>query len=70
MAEDTLYNGSGGKPDTAAKLLLILCVLQPVMDIVSYWLVYFSFGSMISLGLRFVVLAGVTALALVWSDRK
>lgn len=70
MAEDTLYNGSGGKPDTAAKLLLILCVLQPVMDIVSYWLVYFSFGSMISLGIRFVVLTGVTALALAWSDRK
>lgn len=51
-------------------LIVVLFVLQPLMDVLSYWLSVSGAGNTLSLVLRFGVLAAVTAAGYALSDRK
>lgn len=70
MAVDSSSDNAVKRSSWLPKAVLILCVLQPILDIVSYWIVYFNMGSWLSLGLRFLVFAAVVVSAMVMSDRK
>lgn len=52
------------------KIVLILCLMQPVMDVLSYWLVHSGVGNTISLLLRFCVLAFMVLSGFSLSARK
>ena len=41
----------------AAAWIALLCIAQPVLDILSYWLGLLPHGNAVSLGLRMLVLA-------------
>ncbi len=52
------------------QLILLLFVVQPVMDVLSYWLDVLDWGNTISLLLRFAVLAGTVLLGFGLSRNK
>lgn len=56
-------------PDSAAWMAL-LCLAQPVLDILSYWLGKLPHGSAVSLGLRMVILALTILYTWFLSERK
>lgn len=70
MAADSSSENAIKRTSRLSEAVLVLCIMQPILDIVSYWLVYFNMGSWISLGLRFVVFAAVVISAMALSDRK
>ena len=47
---------------TEALPIVIFCliVLQPLLDILSFWTDHLSMGNTLTLALRFIVLAGLT----------
>lgn len=51
-------------------VILVLFIVQPVMDVISYWLDVFQMGNTVSLLMRFVVLAGTALLGFCLSRRK
>ena len=51
-------------------IVLILCLIQPVMDVLSYWLIYAEAGNTITLLLRFCVLIVLVLCGFVLSERK
>ncbi len=65
---------SGGGKDRLIQalpgLIVALFVLQPLMDVLSYWLSTSGMGNTLSLALRFSVLAAVTAAGYLLSDRR
>ena len=52
------------------QIVLILCLIQPIMDVVSYWLIRSGVGNTISLLLRFCVLAFMVLSGFLLSERK
>ena len=52
------------------KIVLILCLMQPIMDVLSYWLVHSGVGNTISLLLRFCILVFVVLSGFLLSARK
>lgn len=56
-------------PNTAA-WISILCIAQPILDILSYWLAMLPHGTVISLGLRMLILALTIVFAWMLSDHK
>ena len=51
-------------------ILIVLFVLQPLMDILSFWLDKLGMGNTLTLGLRFLVLAAFVLLGFCLSKRK
>ena len=51
-------------------LMLILCVLQPLLDVLSYWLDATGVGNALTTLLRFAMLAVIVLLGFVLSERK
>ena len=51
-------------------ILIVLFVLQPLMDILSYWVDYFGVGNMLTLALRFLMLVSFVLLGFAVSKRK
>ena len=51
-------------------LIIVLCVLQPTMSILSYWLITWGGNTNVTLALRFVVLIGTTGAACAMADRR
>ena len=66
---DTAQLNRWRTPDAAAWITL-LCLLQPVLDILSYWLGMVPHGTTISLGLRMIILALAILFAWMLSDHK
>ena len=54
----------------AAAWIALLCIAQPVLDILSYWLGLLPHGNAVSLGLRMLVLALTILAAWMLEDRK
>lgn len=52
------------------RIVLILCLIQPVMDVLSFWLDYTGVGNTISLLLRFCVLAFMVLTGICLSGRR
>lgn len=52
------------------QVMLLLFILQPVMDVLSYWLDALGAGNTVSLLMRFVLLAGTAVLGFCLSRRK
>lgn len=52
------------------RLMFILCVLQPLLDVLSYWLDATGAGNALTTLLRFVMLAAVVLLGFVLSEKK
>lgn len=52
------------------QIMLVLFMIQPVMDVISYWLDELGTGNTVSLLMRFVVLFGTAALGFFLSKRK
>lgn len=50
--------------------LLVIMVLQPLMDVLSYWMDHFEMSNTLTLLLRFVVFAAVCLLGFLASSRK
>jgi hypothetical protein len=50
--------------------LFALCIIQPLMDVLSYWLIYFDSGELVKLTLRFAVFGVVFIAAFCISRRK
>lgn len=57
-------------PARIARLLFFLCVLQPVLDVLSYWVNVLGQGTMLTLALRMLLLAGTAFCGFLLSDRK
>lgn len=51
-------------------LMLILCVLQPLLDVLSYWLDATGAGNALTTLLRFAMLAAIVLLGFALSERK
>lgn len=51
-------------------LMLLLCVVQPLLDVLSYWLDATGAGNAVTTLLRFAMLAAIVLLGFVLSDRK
>ncbi len=51
-------------------LLVFLCAIQPVMDVVSYWTQEVKYGSVVTMGLRMLLLVGTLAAAIYISNKK
>lgn len=51
-------------------IVLILCLMQPILDVLSYWLVHSGVGNTFSLLLRFCVLAFLVLSGFLLSERK
>ena len=45
--------------------VLILCVLQPVLDVISYWLDEWKSDNTVSLALRFIIFLAVVIISLI-----
>ena len=65
------------KPSLAQRLhgklpgfVFILMILQPLMDVVSYWVYYFELPNVITLALRLVMLAAIVLAGYSLSNRK
>lgn len=52
------------------QVILLLFILQPVMDVLSYWLDALGMGNTVSLLMRFALLAGTAVLSFCLSRRK
>lgn len=52
------------------KLVLILCVIQPLLDIAGYWQTELNISNTITMLLRMILLAGTFLLGFLISDRK
>ena len=52
------------------KAVFIICLIQPLLDILSYWVDYFKITNIITLGLRMLLLTFIVALAFTISTRK
>ena len=58
------------RTNTADRLILGLCVLQPVLSVLSYWLITLGGNTDVTLALRFAMLAGIVIAACVMAERK
>lgn len=54
----------------SAAWMTVLCIAQPILDILSYWLAKLPHGAAVSLGLRMLILALTILLAWTLSERK
>lgn len=50
--------------------VFIICLLQPILDVLSYWTYYFEISNSITLVLRLFILFAVFAFGFILSDRK
>ncbi|MBQ9269362.1 MAG: O-antigen ligase family protein [Oscillospiraceae bacterium] len=51
-------------------LIIALCVSQPVMDVLSFWLITLGKSTEVTLTIRFLMLAGTVCAAWVMTDRR
>ena len=56
--------------NTADRLILGLCVLQPVLSVLSYWMLELGGNMDVTLAIRFLMLAGTVCAAWVMTDRR
>ena len=52
------------------QIVLILCVLQPLLDVLSYWVIELDYSNTITLLLRLLLLGGIILLGFFLSDRR
>lgn len=52
------------------RLILILCVIQPLLDIAGYWQTTLGIGNSVTMALRMALLGGSVLLGFLLSDRK
>ena len=52
------------------KVIVWLCMIQPLLDVLSYWTQGISHGSTVTTAIRAVIFAGVMLYAIWLSDRK
>ena len=51
------------------QIVLILCVLQPLLDVLSYWVIELDYSNTITLLLRLLLLGSIILLGFFLSDR-
>ena len=52
------------------KIVFVLCVLQPLLDVVGFWQERLQVGNTVTMALRLLLLAGTVLLGFLLSDRK
>lgn len=53
-----------------ARLLFVLCVIQPFLDVLSYWMNELGYGTTLTMGLRMMLLVATAICGFLLSDRK
>ena len=56
--------------DALPIIIYLLIIIQPLLDIISYWTDHFSMGNTLTLALRFLVLVGFGLFGFLISKRK
>ena len=66
----TLTRGTDRIREKLPLLVMLLCVVQPLLDVAGYWQQTLGIGNAVTMGLRMALLGGSVLLGFLLSDRK
>jgi len=70
MAENALKSVNNRRSSLIGTMVFILCLIQPLLDVLSYWLDEIYNDNTVTLAIRFFIFFAILVVAVVISDRK